>query len=288
VNAQREDGSVFPIHLFVSEVPNHPTRKFVALIRDISLQRAAEREARQHREQLAHVDRLNMLGEMATGIAHEINQPLTAISLFAQAGKRLLDAGNQGRLPDIFDKLSQHSQRAGAVIERMQAMARQRESVKETVDCNALVEEVVKLAEAEARIRDISIDVEADDELPPVVVDTVQIQQVVLNLLRNGMEAMRSVDCRNGSTIRLQTRRRHDGDIEVAVIDDGCGVSERVAEKIFAPFSTTKESGMGMGLSISRAIITAHGGRLEFHNNDTDGATFSFTLPATQQGNQHG
>ncbi len=283
VIAQRKDGSDFPIHLSVSEVRNRPERKFVGLIRDISRERAAETEARQHRDQLAHLDRLDMLGEMATGIAHEINQPLTAISLFAQAGKRLFGAGKHDRLPEIFDKLSQHAQRAGAVIERMQSMARSQESAKEIVDCNALVEEIAKLAEAEARIRDMMIEVDTESELPPIEVDTVQIQQVALNLLRNAMEAMRSVDCRDGNAVKLQTKLLGDGGIEVAVIDKGCGVSEAVAKILFTPFSTTKESGMGMGLSISRAIITAHGGHLDFYNNDSGGATFFFTLPAASQ-----
>jgi two-component system, LuxR family, sensor kinase FixL len=281
--AKRKDGSDFPIYLSVSEVRNRRGRKFVGLIRDISRQRAAEAEARQHREQLAHMDRLDTLGEMASGIAHEINQPLTAISLFAQAGKRLLGAGKQDRLPEIFDKLSKHALRAGAVIERMQSMARRQESVREIVDCNALVEDVAKLAEAEARIRDMTIEVETENDLPAIEVDTVQIQQVALNLLRNGMEATRSVDRRDGNTIRLQTKLLGDGDIEVAVIDQGSGVSEAVAKILFTPFSTTKESGMGMGLSISRAIITAHGGHLDFRNNDSGGATFFFTLPAARQ-----
>ncbi len=279
VNAQRKDGVVFPIHLSVSEVRDRGERKFVGLIRDISRERAAENEARQHREQLAHVDRLNMLGEMAAGIAHEINQPLTAISLFAQAGQRMLDDGNPDRLPELFEKLTTQSQRAGAVIERVQTMARQRDSKKEVVDCNALVEEVAKLAETEARIRDVTIKVVTEHELPSVAVDTVQIQQVALNLLRNGMEAMRSVDCRHGDTIILGTCLRDDGDVEIEVVDSGCGVSEAAAQKIFTPFSTTKETGTGMGLSISRSIITSHGGQLDFHNNDSNGATFFFTLP---------
>ena len=287
VSAQRKDGSEFPIHLSVSEVPELPQRRFVGLIRDISRQRAAEMEARQHREQLAHLDRLNMLGEMATGIAHEINQPLTAISLFAQAGKRLFDTGERARVAEIFDKLSQHAQRAGAVIERMQTMARHGKSAREIADCNKLVAEIAKLAEAEARILDIAIAVQTRRNLPAVEVDTVQIQQVALNLLRNGMEAMRAVNCRHGKTSKLQTRQRGDGDIEVLVIDSGCGVSEKIAGKLFTPFSTTKDSGMGMGLSICRAIITAHGGQLSFHNNATAGATFLFTLPAAEHGDEH-
>jgi len=279
VPARRKDGSNFPIHLSVSEVSTRSQRKFVGLIRDVSEQRAAERAAREHLEQLAHVDRLNMLGEMATGMAHEINQPLTAISLFSQAGKRLLDAGHIDRLPEIFDKLSLHAERAGSIIERMQTMARRGERAHELTDCNEMLAEVAHLAEAEARIREIAIRLEPADALPPVEIDTVQIQQVALNLLRNGMEAMRAIDCAGGNTITLATGRRADGDIEVCVIDTGCGVSEEIADKLFTPFSTTKDTGMGMGLSLSRTIIMAHGGQLSFRNNDTGGTTFFFTLP---------
>jgi two-component system sensor kinase FixL len=145
--------------------------------------------------------------------------------------------------------------------------------------CKDLVRDVVRLAEAEARIRDISIDVDTELGLPDVSVDSVQVQQVALNLLRNGMESMQSVDCANGNVIGLRTRRLDDGNIEFAVIDSGTGVPESAADKLFAPFSTTKKSGMGMGLSISRAIVTAHGGRLDFRNNEEGGATFFFTLP---------
>ncbi|MFT4561827.1 MAG: two-component system sensor kinase FixL, partial [Gammaproteobacteria bacterium] len=226
VRAQRKDGTIFPIHLSVSEVNYHPRRKFVGLIRDMSMQHEAERAEREHVEQLAHVDRLNMLGEMAAGIAHEINQPLTAISLFSQAGKRLLDAAKFDRLPDIFDKLSQHAHRAGDIIERMQTMARRGESSREISEVNELIEEIAKLAEAETRIRDVDIRLELGAGLPLVNVDAVQIQQVALNLLRNGMEAMRSIDCAAGNMIVLKTGLRGDGDVEITVIDSGCGVSD--------------------------------------------------------------
>ena len=286
VRARRKDGTIFPIHLSVSEVALHPERKFVGLIRDVSQQHAAERAAREHLEQLAHVDRLNMLGEMATGIAHEINQPLTAISLFSQAGKRLLDAGNVDRLPNIFDKLSQHAERAGAIIERMQTMAKRGESARKTVDCNALITEIVELAEAEARLCEIDIAISTANDLPPIDVDAVQIQQVALNLLRNGMEAMRAINCARGSTITVMTNLRDNSDVEIRVIDSGCGVADDIAERLFTPFSTTKDSGMGMGLSLSRTIITAHGGQLDFANNADGGATFYFTLPAAREDQQ--
>ena len=279
IKALRKDGSTFPIHLSISEVQSRGDRKIVGLIHDVSEQRAAENEAREHREQLAHVDRLNMLGEMASGIAHEINQPLTAISLFVQAGERLVENKNYEKLPEICSKLIQHAHRASAVIERMQNMARRHESAKEVISCEDLIRDVVRLAESEASIRDMSIKVDIQPGLPGVSVDSVQIQQVALNLLRNGMEAMQSVGCRNGNTIGLTALQRDDGRIEISVIDKGSGVPDDAVDKLFAPFSTTKKSGMGMGLSISRAIVTAHGGRLDFRNNDDGGATFFFTLP---------
>lgn len=259
----------------------------IGQVEDLTPRLKAEVEARELRERLAHVDRLNTLGEMAAGIAHEINQPLTAISLFSQAGKRFLATGSPDRLPEIFDKLSQHAQRAGAVVERMQAMSRQRESTREVLNCNTILKEIVNLAEADARIRDIVIDVDIAESLPCVAIDKVQIQQVTLNLLRNGMEAMRTTSSEGRDTIVLSTRLLEDGDVEVAIIDPGCGVSEEVAKNLFVPFSTTKTSGMGMGLVISRAIVAAHGGKLNYYNNEFGGATFYFTLPPAKQGEQY-
>ena len=216
---------------------------------------------------------------MASGIAHEINQPLTAISLFAQAGKRLFDMGEHARAREMFDKLSVHAQRAGAVIERVQTLAHRRDSINVTIDINRLTEDVVKLAEAEARIYDISIRLNAASGLPLATVDAIQIQQVILNLLRNGMQAMRSIQCRYGNFIVLETGWHGDHAIKVSVADTGCGVSESIADTLFTPFKTSNKSGMGMGLSISQSIVAAHDGELAFFNNEPHGATFYFTLP---------
>ncbi len=286
VIGKRRDGSEFPVQMSVSKMQHQTERKLVCFIRDISSRIAAARETKELTEKLAHVDRLNMLGEMATGIAHEINQPLTAISLFSQAGKRLLISGKEDRLPEILDKLSQHALRAGEIVERMQMMTEQHVITFDTVECNSLIEEVTSLAVADARIRDIVIDLELADGLPPVSVDRVQIQQVMLNLLRNGMQAMQSVSCERGDVIKLRTRLRENNDIEISVIDSGGGVSDSAAENIFKPFSTTRESGMGLGLSISRAIVLSHGGQIDFFNNDCGGATFYFTLPVADPGEQ--
>jgi two-component system sensor kinase FixL len=255
---------------------------------DITEQKMAEEEARHHRDRIAHVSRLSTLGEMAAGIAHEINQPLTAISLFAQAGTRLLEAGNFEKMNDVCCKLNEHALRASDVVERMQAMARQGESVKEIVDCNELIGTAVKLAESEARIHDIQIEFDKAESLPPISVDQVQIQQVALNLLRNAMEAMLTADCCQAKSVVIHTRALQEDEIEVAVTDCGLGVSDDNKDKLFTPFSTTKKSGMGMGLSISQAIVRAHGGRIDFHNNDARGVTFWFTLPAAKRENQYG
>lgn len=250
---------------------------------DITERRLAEEEARQHRARVAHVARLSTLGEMAAGIAHEINQPLTAISLFAQAGRRLVESGNFERMEEICHKLNEHALRASEVVERMQKMARQGENVKETVDCNELIESAVKLAESEARIYDIQIDFDRGTGFAPVSVDGVQIQQVALNLLRNGMEAMMAADAPDGRSITISTRK-HDGNfIEVSVTDKGCGVPREYVDRLFTPFSTTKKSGMGMGLSISQAIVRAHGGEIDFRGSDDGGTTFWFTLPAVER-----
>lgn len=255
---------------------------------DITEHKQAEEEARNHRDRIAHVSRLSTLGEMAAGIAHEINQPLTAISLFAQAGKRLVDVGKFEKMDEVCLKLNEHALRAADVVERMQSMARQRESIKEVVDCNALIGSAVRLAESEARIRDIRIEFDKGAGLAPVSVDGVQIQQVALNLLRNGMEAMLAAGCCNEKCIQIRTRRVEDNEVEISVTDCGHGVPDEYADKLFTPFSTTKTSGMGMGLSISQAIVRAHGGRIDFHNNETRGATFWFTLPAADRESRDG
>jgi two-component system sensor kinase FixL len=277
---RRKDGSSLPIRLSVSEVHDHTGHKLVGLIRDLSEQRAAELEASEHRERLAHVDRLNMLGEMATGIAHEINQPLSAISMYAQSGMRFLDAAvpRPERLRDALEKLGLQAHRAGTIIERMQQLSKQHETQRESVDGNLLMKQVHALAETEARMRNMEIKLDLCPQRRRISGDSVQIQQVALNLLRNGMEAMEISGRHHGSHIVLRTECGNDG-FKILVIDSGTGVSREVAEKLYQPFSTTKKTGMGLGLSICRSIISAHGGEMGYINNDHGGATFYFVLP---------
>ncbi len=252
----------------------------VAQIEDLTDQRKTEQDAIENRERLAHVDRVSLLGEMAAGIAHEINQPLTAIANYADAARRRVGADNAdpAKLLSSLEKVSRQAQRAGEVIRRLRALVRKRESQREHADINELTRDSVKLADVDARIHDINIDVELTSETTTVYVDSVQIQQVILNLLRNAVDATETEPSAN-RTIELKTDIVDGELVEVSVTDSGEGVSDEAAERVFSPFFTTKQSGMGMGLSISRSIINSHGGHLWFTRNPARGTTFQFTLP---------
>ena len=280
LTGKRKDRTVFPIQISISAFQGRHGRRFVGLLRDLSVQRAAEQEARLHRGRLAHMDRVNILGEMATSIAHEINQPLSAISMYAQSCLRYLDAGNPkpDRLHEALEKLSQQAHRAGDVIEHMQQFARQRDTDREQFDCNNLIRQVVSLADSDAVMRNIDIVLDLDEHPCLALGDIVQIEQVMLNLLRNGMESMESVHCQHGRQIILSTRCNSDT-LTVAVSDSGTGVSAESAEILFQPFKSTKQMGMGVGLTICQSIVQAHGGKIDFSNNEDHGATFQFTLP---------
>ncbi|ANO50556.1 sensor histidine kinase [Woeseia oceani] len=280
------DGTVEAIEGYIDDITPLKTAVRALARSEAWYEEKIRPELRRQREQLAHADRLHTLGEMATGIAHEINQPLAAISLFAQAGRLLLEAGDYAKLTGVFDKLSKHAHRAGAIVERMQDMARSQERARQLVDLNVLVGGVVELAEIDAQANNVAIEVTSGQDLPHVQVDTVQIQQVILNLLRNGLDAMRSIHFGNGRTIQLVTQQSASSFLQVDVIDSGCGVSSDIADKIFESFSTSKVTGLGMGLPISKAIVVAHGGQLMFRNNEEGGATFSMILPVAATGDQ--
>lgn len=203
--------------------------------------------------------------------------------MYSQSCLRFLKAEspNLERLHDALEKLSIQAHRAGAVLERVQQLFKQHDSVREEVDCNEMIKDVYKLAEIEAHIRHIVIALKQSKSLPPILCDPIQIQQVVLNLLRNGMESMRSTNFRNGNQIVLSTEKQGNG-VKISVIDSGKGITNSAAKQLFQPFSSTKDTGMGLGLSISQSLVNAHNGELEYFNNAKTGATFYFTLPTSQ------
>ena len=219
---------------------------------------------------------------MAAGIAHEINQPLAAISTYAQGCRRLLENGlrDAQELADPLDKIVTQAMRAGEVIRRLRSFIKKSASELELVDANELVADVVKLAEVDARKHGIPVELQLADNLPAVRVDPVQLQQVILNLIRNALEAMEETP-RERASVKVHTSLESSGQVCVRVVDSGPGLSEDQLARVFDPFFTTKATGMGMGLSISHSIITAHGGQLTVHNNPSgSGATFVILLNA--------
>ncbi len=277
--AKTASGERVPIYLAVSDIQISGRRRFAGIVRNLTEQHAAREALASQREKLAHVGRLSTMGEMTASIAHEINQPLTAISMYAQASLKLLErGGSDDKVKDALEKLNTQSLRAGAVIERIQRFARAQETTKELVDLNDLVTDLLKLADSDARMHDIELELTLADALPQLFADPVQIQQVILNLIRNGIDAMNEINCRNGRCIQLLTLL-DGGEVRLEVRDQGPGVAEDQSELVFTPFHTTKKEGMGMGLSICRSIISEHGGELRFKNNDQAGACFYFSLP---------
>jgi C4-dicarboxylate-specific signal transduction histidine kinase len=244
----------------------------------------AEGEMGRLREELAQVTRIGLLGEMAAGIAHEVTQPLTAIATTAQAQRRVLDAGRRddAEMRASLDAVVEQALRAGRVIRRLRTLMSRDRMRTEAVDLNALAAAARRLAATEAALARIRIRLDLDPAVPPVAADPVLIQQVLLNLIRNGAEAMNGAGPGEEIVIRTSPGGRT-GIVEVAVEDRGSGVSPEAAQHLFQPFYTTKEEGFGMGLSLSGTIVAAHGGRLWFTNNPGGGATLHFTLLATRE-----
>jgi two-component system, LuxR family, sensor kinase FixL len=280
VVAQRKDGSTFPIDLAVGEFVTAAGRCYVGILRDISERKRQEEQAEDLRARLAHVSRIGTLGEMVSGIAHEVNQPLTAIANYASACRRMMLAGqtNPGEMLSILEKIAVQAERAGQVIRGLRALAKRGDNRRQLLDCNQLVREVLRIVEFEVRGADVALDVRLAPSLTPVLADGVQIQQVVLNLIRNAMEAMGEAG--SGRAVVVETGQTEPEWVTIRVSDRGPGLSAEVARRLFEPFFTTKKHGMGLGLSICQSIATAHGGELRYSQNEWGGATFALQLPA--------
>jgi two-component system sensor kinase FixL len=247
---------------------------------DVTDTRRAEVELRESHERMTHVSRLATMGEMASSIAHEINQPLAAITNYAQAGARLLTRGGSD-LTDVGEALQQIAEqalRAGDIIRRLRSLVGHRSTAREPSDLNAVVAEIEPLARADARATHVALSFEFAPQLPNLTLDRIQIQHVVLILVRNSIDALsdapsgqRSVSVRIGATNEA---------IQILVQDNGPGIAPTVLERLFQPFVTTKENGTGLGLAIARTIIEAHRGSLEYRDMQPHGACFVATLPA--------
>lgn len=280
VEARRKNGKIFPAWISIGEAQTSSGRKYVGIIRDLTEQRAAEHERRVLENRLAHVGRLSLMGEMAAGIAHEINQPLSAISNYSQAAKHMLerDALEADALRSACGGIAAEVQRAGRVIENLRDFIRKREIETEPVDLNEMIRGALNLVAVDTNSASVEVRTHFAEGLPRVQGNVVQLQQVLLNLTRNGVDAVRGAPLHR-RIIEISTSQPDGSTVEFRVADRGPGVSPSLAEAIFHPFVTTKTEGLGVGLAISRSIVESHGGNLTYEDNPEGGAIFVVSLP---------
>ena len=271
VVGRRKDGSTFPMELAVGEVTMGPSPQFIGFVRDLTERQEVERRLQELQSELMHVSRLSAMGQMGAALAHELNQPLTAIINYSQAAKRLSEAASSQsstRAVEVMEKISQQALRAGQVIRRLRQFVEKGSTEHRPEDVNKVVEEACALALVGTRESGVRAVFDLAADLPPVSIDKIQVQQVVLNLVRNAVEAMSESEPR---MLKVVTGNGSDGMIMVEVMDTGPGLAESVLRQLFQPFVTTKERGMGIGLSICRSIVDAHGGRISAQPNPGGG-----------------
>ena len=282
VVGRRKDGSTFPMKLAVGEMKSGDRLYFTGFVRDLTEREESAARLQEVQGELARMARLNELGEMASTLAHELNQPLSAIANYAQGCTRLLrgvEDGPSARVREALQEISRQSLRAGQIIRHLREFVMRGETDKQAEDIRKLVEEAGALALVGGRARGGGWGFDVRPRAALGRADRVQIQQVLINLMRNAMEAMSESERRE---LTVRTMPHGDGMVAVEVSDTGTGISEEVAARLFQPFVTSKAGGMGIGLSISKRIIESHGGTMEAHRTEQGGALFRFTLPAIE------
>jgi two-component system sensor kinase FixL len=278
VTGLRKDGSTFPMKLAVGEVRYGDRRYFTGFIRDLTERQASEHQLHELQSELARLSRLTAMGEMASTLAHEMNQPLSAIANYLQGSLRLLnrlDQPNAKKVSDALGEATKSTLRAGDIIRRLREFVARGELERRPENVNKLVEEASALALVGAREQGVKAVFRWDTDAGPVLVEKVQVQQVLLNLIRNAIEAMQNSERKE---LVVKTGLSENGMIEISVADTGCGIDKEIESRLFQPFVTSKPTGMGVGLSISRRIIEAHGGELWAEPNPGGGTLFRFTL----------
>ena len=278
VVGERKDGSTFPMELSVGEMHSGNRRFFTGFIRDLTERQRTEGRLQELQTELVHISRLTAMGEMASALAHELNQPLSAIANYMKGARRLLEGHSDEDstvIRDAMDKAAEQSLRAGQIIRRLRDFVARGESERRIESVKKLVEEASALALVGAKEHGVRVRFQIDPVHDLVLVDKVQIQQVLLNLIRNAIEAMEQSPRRE-----LLIATRPDGElVEVVVADTGPGIAPEISEQLFQPCITTKSYGMGVGLSISRSIVESHGGQIVVESNKEGGTVFRFTMP---------
>lgn len=296
----RKNGEQFPVMIYEAPLVNNAGRQsgWMSTILDLSAQHRAEDVARQQQERLQATARLATLGEMASLLSHELNQPLAAIAAYASGSLNMMDAtmdaltAGQPADPEIWTMLHQaarriaeQAERAGRVIKSVHDFVRRREHAREPVRMDSLFDAVLPLARLQAHKSNARIEIDLPPTMPVAICDRAIVEQVLLNLIRNGIQAMLATDLARPAVLQIVARQTHPGWVRIAVADSGPGVDPDVASRLFTPFFTTRSDGMGLGLSVCRTIVEQHGGALDFENlrnaqGHIVGAEFRFTLPA--------
>ena len=280
--ARRRDGTTFPIELSVGEAHIGSRRIYTGFIRDLTERQRTELRLHDLQDALTHVSRVTAMGTLATSIAHELNQPLTAIANYVQTASEMLadpSAENIALIREALDECAAQSIRAGQIVRRLRDFISRGETERQIVALPRLVNEASALAFAGTGSRSVEFEVRIDPSAELLLVDRIQIQQVLLNLIRNAVEAMETSPFKR---LELSSSKIHEGHVRVTVADSGPGLAPQVAAQLFQPFMTTKAAGMGLGLSICRTIVEAHGGKIWAEPSSLGGTAFHFTLPEAE------
>jgi two-component system sensor kinase FixL len=283
VVGQRKGGSTFPMELAVGEMHSGGLRYFTGFIRDLTERQRTETRLQELQSELVHMSRFTALGEMASTLAHEINQPLTAITNYLKGCRRILERMEGDTVPmlrDAVNEAGEQALRAGQVIRHLREFVARGESERHIENLPKLIEEASALSLVGAKEQGVRVTFDLDPRTPFVLADRIQIQQVLLNLIRNALEAMQETEHRE---LKVATRTVDEGHVELSVADTGPGLAPEVAAQLFQPFVTTKKHGMGVGLSICRTIVEAHGGKIWADSNQGVGTTFRFTLRSVRR-----
>ncbi len=286
VTGERKDGSTFPIELAVGEVRSERGRFFTGFLRDLTERQATQARLQELQAELVQISRMTTMGEMASALAHELNQPLSAIANYMSGARRLLERAGEtdARALDALDKAQEQALRAGEIIRRLRDFMSRAEPERRVESLPKLVREACALALVGAKEHDVRVRYDLDAGIAQVLVDRVPIQQVIINLVRNALDAMREQPRRD---LVISSSAGEVGMAMVSVADTGAGVDEAAAARLFQPFVTTKADGMGIGLSISRTIVEAHGGRIWTESNPGGGAVFRFTVRLAPERAEH-
>ncbi|MFN3389421.1 MAG: PAS domain S-box protein, partial [Allosphingosinicella sp.] len=278
VTGLRADGSTFPMKLSVGEALSDDQRLFTGFVQDLTERQNFEARLEELKSELIHVSRLSAMGTMASTLAHELNQPLTAIANYAEAAGTMLESGREvdaELMREIMADMSAQSLRAGAIVRRLRDFVARGEVAKTVEKLPDLINEAGALALVGSREKGIVVQFHYGEDATPVLVDRVQIQQVLMNLMRNAVEAMEGCPVRR---LSVSTALLDPATVQVTVADTGPGIAPEMADRLFEAFASTKSSGMGLGLSICRTIVEAHGGRIRAHSPEGGGTEFQFTL----------